>query len=48
MLQGSGADHKDAFHAEEFGHDLDRGDCLNGLAQPHFVADQAAARAGSE
>jgi hypothetical protein len=48
VLQGGGADHKDAFHAEEFGHNLDGGDRLNGLAQPHFVADQAAARAGGE
>ena len=43
VLERGRADDQDALDAEEPGHDLGGGDGLDGLAQAHLVADQAAA-----
>ncbi len=43
VLERGGADDEDALDAEEAGHDLGGGEGLDGLAEAHLVADQAAA-----
>ena len=48
VLERGGADDEDAFDAEVLGHDLGGGDGLDGLAEAHLVADEAAAGAGGE
>ena len=48
VLERGRADDQHALDAEVPGHDLRGGDGLDGLAQAHLVADQAAAGAGGE
>ncbi len=48
MLERRGTDDQHALDPDVAGHDLDGGDRLDGLPQPHVVADDASARPAGE